>query len=112
MEELNEYMWLKPNITGIDVDIFVDDGGAFSRHEHVLLLFARNGYGRNCNSFIPFSVENKPRVTDSEMDFNIPYDIIFSIQDFIQNNLDALINLAHGKISQETFIQSIVKYII
>lgn len=107
-DELSEYMWLKPNITGLDVDVFVDDGGSFIRQGHNLVLFARNGIGRNCNSFIPFSIEPKPRVTDSEMDFNVSYDVIFSIQDFIQNNLGALINLANGKISQELFVQSLV----
>ena len=51
-EEIIEYMWLKPNLTSIDVDIFVDDGGAYLRHNHELLLFARNGYGRGSADFM------------------------------------------------------------
>lgn len=107
LEELNEYMWLRPNYTRLGVDIFVDDGGSYIRHDHELLLFARNGYGRECNSFIPFSVSEKPNVLDDEMSFNISYDVIFLIQDFIQANLSILIDLANGNISQESFVQNI-----
>ena len=107
-EEINEYMWLKPNLTNVGVDIFVDDGGAYLRHNHELLLFARNGYGRGTADFIPFSISNKPKVLDDDMDFNISYDVIFSIQDFIQANLYSLKSLADGRISQEMFVQSII----
>ena len=107
LEELNEFLWLRPNYTKIGVDIFVDDGGSYLRHDHELLLFVRNGYGRECNSFIPFSISEKPCVLDDEMIFNISYDVIFLIQDFIQANLSILIDLANGNISQETFVQKI-----
>ena len=107
-EEIIEYMWLKPNLTNVGVDIFVDDGGAYLRHNHELLLFARNGYGRGTDDFIPFSISNKPKVLDDDMDFNISYDVIFSIQDFIQANLYSLKSLADGRISQEMFVQSII----
>lgn len=107
-EEINEYMWLKPNLTNIDVDIFVDDGGAYLRHNHELLLFTRNGYGRGTADFIPFSISNKPKVLDDDMDFNISYDVILSIQDFIQANLYSLKSLADGRVSQEMFVQNII----
>lgn len=108
-EEIYEYMWLKPNLTNVGVDIFVDDGGAYLRHNHELLLFARNGYGRGTADFIPFSISNKPKVLDDDMDFNISYDVIFSIQDFIQANLYSLKSLADERVSQEMFVQSINK---
>ena len=109
IDEINEYMWLKPNLTNVDVDIFVDDGGAYLRHNHELLLFARNGYGRETADFIPFSISNKPRVLDDDVDFNVSYDVIFSIQDFIQANVNALKSLANKRISQEMFVQNINK---
>lgn len=105
IEEINEYMWLKPKLTNVEVDIFVDDSGSYMRHNHELLLFARNGIGKNITNFIPFSISNKPKVLDDDMDFNISYDIIFSIQDFIQINLCNLKLLADKKISQEKFVQ-------
>lgn len=109
IEEINEYMWLKPNLTNLEVDIFVDDGGAYLRHNHELLLFARNGYGREIGDFIPFSISNKPRVLDDDKDFNISYDVIFSIQDFIQANRYILKLLGDNIISQETFVEKIKK---
>lgn len=109
LEELNEYLWLKPNLTNVGIDLFVDDGGSYLRQNHELLLFARNGYERDCVSFIPFSISNKPRVLDDDMDFNVSYDIIFLIQDFIQMNEFSLKALASGNISQETFVNNINK---
>ena len=41
------------------------------------------------------------------MDFNISYDDIFCVQDFILANLDSLQSLANRNISQFSFIQSI-----
>lgn len=109
IDEINEYMWLKPDLTNLDVDIFVDDGGAYLRHNHELLLFARNGYGRGIADFIPFSISNKPRVLDVDMNINISSDVILSIQDFIQANMHSLKSLADKKISQEEFAQNINK---
>ena len=107
LEKLNEYMWLKPKITNLTVDIFVDDGGAYLRYNHSLVLYARNGYGKDVTSFIPFSISPKPKVLDDDMDFNISYDEIFLIQDFIQENLYSLNALANNSITQEIFIQNI-----
>lgn len=106
-DELFEYMWLKPRVTGLNVDIFVDDGGSFIRNGHRLLLFIRNGYNRQDGGFIPMSIEEHPRVLDDEMDFSIRYNDIFDVQDFIQANLNSLAALANRKISQEEFVSSI-----
>ena len=59
IEELMEYMWLRPKVTHLNVDIFVDDGGAYVRHEHELLLFVRRSM-----SNVPLSVKNWMRVED------------------------------------------------
>ena len=106
-DELNEYMWLKPNMTKIGVDIFVDDGMSYVRNGHELLLFVRNSYNRNSNSFIPISISSKPRVLDDEMSFNISYNDIFDVYDFIQENISILQKLANQKITQEEFVRNI-----
>lgn len=51
---------------------------------------------------IPFSLSKKPIVLDDEMDFNISYDDIFNIQDFIVNNLDLLLKLVNEEIDYVT----------
>ena len=100
-------MLLKPHVTGIGADIFVDDGFSYQRHGHELLLLARNGYGRECDSFIPFSITDNPCVLDENMELKIPQDTIIQVQDFIQSNINLLVALANGQISQELFVQSI-----
>lgn len=107
VDELMEFMWLRPKMTHLNVDIFVDDGQSYIRHKHELLLFVRNGYDKHVNEFIPFSVSQNPIVLDDVMDFNISYDDIFCVQDFILANLNSLQSLANRNISQFSFIQSI-----
>lgn len=107
IEEIMEYMWLKTKFTNLKVDIFVDDGQSYLRHNHVPIVFARNGYDKSVSEFIPFLLSKNPIVLDDEMDFNISYDDIFDIQDFIVNNLNILNLLADRKISQTVFVKNI-----
>lgn len=107
LDELMEYMWLRPKITNLNVDIFVDDGGSYLRHNHELLLLVRNGYDKNVSEFIPFSISNNPMILDDTIDFMISYDDIFNIQDFIVANVDALQALANRQIGQVAFVNAI-----
>lgn len=107
VDEIMEYMWLKPNVTQLCVDIFVDDGGSYLRHNHELLLLVRNGYDKNVSEFIPFSVSYNPIVLDDTINFMISYDDIFKVQDFIVANVELLQALANRKIGQIAFVQSI-----
>ena len=107
IDELMEYMWLKPKITGLNVDIFVDDCGSYERYNHPLLLWARNGYDRSVSEFIPFLISNKPIILNTDIEYHITYNDIFAIQDFIQYNLSNLIKLPSDLISQIDFVKSI-----
>lgn len=106
-DEIMEYLWLRPHYTGLNVDIFVDDGGSYKRHNHVPLLFVRNGYRKECARFIPFSISESPIILDDEIDYGITYNDIFAVQDFIIANVSSLIQLANSKLSHSDFIQSI-----
>lgn len=70
-DELMEFLWVKPKISGINVDIFVDDSKSYQRNNRPLLLFARNGYDKSVGEFIPFSISEHPSVLNDEMEFNI-----------------------------------------
>ena len=107
IDELMEYMWLKPNITQLNVDIFVDDGGSYIRHNHELLVFVRNGYSKNVSEFIPVSVSQTPTILDDSLNYNISYNDIFAVQDFIKLNVNNLFNLANELISHEEFVSKI-----
>ena len=100
-------MWLKPNITNLNVDIFVDDGGSYKRHNHILLLFARNGYDKSVSEFIPFAISNNPIIMDENIEYKITYNDIFAIQDFIQANITNLIKFATQTIDHNQFVNSL-----
>jgi hypothetical protein len=38
IDDLVEYMWLRPNVTHLNVDVFVDDGQSYVRHDHATPL--------------------------------------------------------------------------
>jgi len=107
LDELMEYMWLKPNITNLNVDVFVDDGFSYKRHNHILLLFARNGYNKSISEFIPFAISNNPVIMNNNIEYNISYSDIFAIQDFIQFNIKELILLANQNLSHNEFINKL-----
>ena len=106
-EELMEYMWLRPNVTGLKVDVFADDGESYKRHGHELVLLARNSYDKSSNEFIAFSVSKNPVILNPEVDYNISYNDIFAIQDFIAANMHGLIALSDERISQQAFMKRI-----
>lgn len=112
VDELMEYMWLKPDRTGLKVDIFVDDCGAYERYGHPLLLWARNGYGREVSEFIPFLVSDQPVILNSEIDCHISEDEVVAIQGFIQRNLEILVELPSDLISQPDFVESVKKHCV
>lgn len=106
-EEIMEYMWLRPQMTGLNLDIFVDDGGAYKRHGHVPLLLVRNGYGRECSDFIPFEISASAKVLDTSAEYHITYTDIFAVQDFIKTNVRALMDLADSRISHAEFLKKV-----
>lgn len=107
MDDIIEYMWLKPRFTNLNVDVFVDDGQAYLRHNHHLQLLVRNGYGKSIDEFIPFMVSDNPVVLDRTMELNISEEDISGVKEFIVGNLDNLRGLADRKISQPMFVGNI-----
>ena len=67
-EELMEYTWLRKDNTGIDIDIFVDDGGSYKRYGHPLWVYVRNGYTDN-DPFFHVIVSKTPKLP--KIDYNI-----------------------------------------
>ena len=112
VDELMEYMWLKPDRTGLKVDIFVDDCGSYERYGHPLLLWARNGYGREVSEFIPFLVSDQPTILNSGIDCRISEEDVVAILGFIQRNLEILVKLPADLISQIDFVESVKKHCV
>ena len=106
-EEIKEFLWLRPAHTGLNVDIFVDGDGSYNRHGHCPLLFVRNGYDRSVSEFIPFSISERPTILNKSIDYNISYNDIFAVYDFIAANKSILMQLANKDIQHLSFLRSI-----
>ena len=107
LDELYNYMWLKSDVTHINIDIFVDDGEAYVKDEHIPLLFVRNGQGRKITEFIPISISENPRILDNDIVININKNIIIQVFDFIKVNLETLMLMANGKIGANEFVETL-----
>ena len=112
VDELMEYMWLKPDRTGLKVDIFVDDCGSYERYGHPLLLWVRNGYGREVSEFIPFLISGQPVILNSGIDCRISEEDVVAILGFIQQNLEILVKLPADLISQTDFVESVKRHCV
>lgn len=112
VDELMEYMWLKPDRTGLKVDIFVDDCGSYERYGHPLLLWVRNGYGREVSELIPFLISGEPVILNSGIDCRISEEDVVAILGFIQRNLEILVKLPADLISQTDFVESVKRHCV
>lgn len=102
--ELYNYMWLKPDVTNIDADIFVDDGEAYIRDQHMPLLFVRNGKGKDIMEFISISISKTPKILDNNLTIAIGENIINQVFDFIKINTAVLMGMANGNLNADEFI--------
>ena len=107
LDELMEYMWLKPADSTLAYDIFVDDGEAYIRGQHPLLLFVRNGKDRECTEFIPISVEHVPKILDTTIKIQIPDSDLKEIINFIKINSELLGQMAIGNMHPNDFVAGI-----
>lgn len=108
-DDIAEYMWLEKAQTGLNVDIFVDDGGAYKRHKHPLALLVRNSYGGNSFDMIPVAVSSKPYIMSrpGEYEMNISFADINNVYRFILKNLHQLTKLAKREIKQTYFLDTL-----
>lgn len=106
-DELREFLWLKPQRTNLPVDIFVDDGRSYLRHEHPLLLFARNGYTTDCVEFIPISVSEIPATLDPSLQIILSDTELAEIMRFTKLLCAMLTKLARQHITQKTFLNEV-----
>ncbi len=104
-DELFHYLWLKPKVTGVAVDIFVDDGGTYKIDKHPLVAFVRNGYGRDVDKFIAIGVEGEQEILSVGMETKITTQEMMAARIFLKENHVLLKELADGIKSHEEFFE-------
>ena len=99
-DELMEYARLTKQNTGLDVDIFVDDGGAYKRYGHPLRVYIRNGY---TDSDPVFHIEVSDKPSAPKIQYNIQETDLEAILAFISRNADLLRLFADEEIEHLDF---------
>lgn len=108
--EMMEYLRVWPDDSGISVDLWVDDGGSYIRHNHPLWLYFRNGKTIK-DGFIPISINDNPQIMIRKPKLNIDKTTLIKIITFIRKNKKNIIKLAKGEIINTEFLD-IIKPII
>lgn len=106
-DELMEYVRLRPDVTGIGVDLWIDDGFAYDRWGHEIWLLFRNGYTRDIFELVALNVEGKPRICNGVKKINISHVDLDKILKFIATNRKALVDIANDRIYSRKFIRSL-----
>ena len=99
-DELMEYARLRKSETGLDFDIFVDDGGAYKRYHYPLRLYARDGYTNDAQVF-PVNITQNPIIP--ERNYNLSDIDLNALVIFIQQNYNLLVKFSNGEIEHGEF---------
>ena len=101
-DELMEYARLWKKHTGLDIDIFVDDSGAYKRYGHQLWIYVRNGY-TDSDPFFHIDVSSKPSAP--QIDYKISAMEVEAVLAFVSLNADLLTAFADEKVSHLDFYE-------
>ena len=104
--ELMEFLKIWPDDSGIPVELWVDDGGSYIRHDHPLWLYFRNGKTIK-DKFIPVSINDNPQIMVKNPKLNIDKTTFIKIITFIRRNKKNIIKLAKGQILNTDFLNNI-----
>lgn len=105
-DDLLEYCRLRPSDTGLGVNIFLDDGGAYQRNNHPLQVYMQNDYG-DVSNVLPIDVEESSPNTLPPTNVAISFADYQKVLEFIRKNKDQIKQLADGKIEHLDFLRSI-----
>ena len=103
-DDLLEYCRLRPSDTGLNVDVFLDDGGSYNRNNHPLQVYVQNDYG-NVANVLPIEVEASSLNTLSPQNIGISLDDYQEVLGFISKNKDLIKQLADGQIDHLSFFK-------
>lgn len=104
-DDLLEFCRLRPSDTGLSVEIFLDDGGAYKRNNHPLRVYMQNGYG-NVASVLPIDVETSRPNTLPTPNIGISPADYQKVLEFISKNKDLIKQLADGQVDHLDFYRT------
>jgi hypothetical protein len=112
-DELEEMATLKKDMTGLPVNIWVDDSGAYIRGRHAKRIKFQGDYGNKTNAGNLFSMvlsKSDPQIPSNQLSkLRLPSKDIDMIKIFVKKNADILDKLADEKINIGVFLQQMKK---
>jgi hypothetical protein len=105
-DELEEMAGLRKPDSGLPVNLWLDETGAYKQSGHWKRIKFQGDYSNNINrnNLFSMTISNDPKIMppEAESKIKIPKKDIERIKDFVKNNAELLSKLADQKI---TFIQ-------
>jgi hypothetical protein len=112
-DELEEMSTLKKDMTGLPVNIWVDDSSAYIRGRHAKRIKFQGDYGSKTNAGNLFSMmlsRSDPQIPVKQLPkLRLPSKDVEKIKAFVKNNADLLDKLADEKINIGVFLQQMKK---
>lgn len=110
-DSLFEMACLRKNKTGLPVNIYVDDSGAWKESGHAnRIKFQRDKGDRPITrDMIPMSIEDNPRILVQSPDMELSASDIDAVKQFIRDNRILLEKLGNTEIDIEDFIREMVR---
>ena len=108
-DELEEMAGLKKSDSGLPVNLWLDDSGAYIRGRHSKRIKFQGDYGSRTNAGNMFSMtisKDDPQIPEKQRaKLKLPAKDIDAIKVFVKNNADLLDKLADEKITFAMFIR-------
>jgi hypothetical protein len=108
-DELEEMSTLKKADTGLPVNIWVDDTGAYIRGRHAKRIKFQGDYGNKTNAGNLFSMilsKDDPQIPAKQIPrLRLSTKDVDAVKTFVKNNADLLDKLSDEKITFTTFLR-------
>jgi hypothetical protein len=108
-DELEEMATLKKTVTGLPVNIWVDETKAYVLGGHAKRIKFQGDYGNNTNRSNLFTMilsKDDPQIPPKQLSkLKLPAKDINAIKTFVKNNADLLDKLADERIDIATFLK-------
>jgi hypothetical protein len=108
-DELEEMATLKKTVTGLPVNIWVDETKSYALGGHAKRIKFQGDYGNNTNRSNLFTMilsKDDPQIPAKQLSrLKLPAKDIDAIKVFVKNNMDILDKLADERIDIATFLK-------
>lgn len=101
-DDLIEYCRFRPEKTGLNVEIFLDDGEAYKRNGHPLWVYMQNNYN-DISDVIPIEVETLTVISDKKV--NIDINDYENVLKYIKQNKELIKGLTDNSVKHLEYVE-------